>query len=45
MLSQSEQELTAFEYFQRERKLGAPWIGVFVQGWQAGYDAHFAGIV
>ncbi len=45
ILSQSEQELTAFEYFQRETKLGATWIGEFVRGWLSGYQAYFDGIV
>lgn len=44
-LSQPEQELKAFEYFQCETKLGATWIGAFVQGWQAGYQAYFDGII
>jgi hypothetical protein len=45
MLSQLEQELKAFEYFMREAKLGATWIGAFVQGWLAGYQSYFDGIV
>ena len=40
-LSQPEQEVIAFRYFQRETKLGATWLGEFVQGWLAGYDAYF----
>ncbi len=44
-LSPSEQELKAFEYFMRETKLGANWLGVFVQGWLAGYQAYFDGIL
>ena len=44
-LSKPEQELKAFEYFQRETKLGATWIGAFVQGWLAGYRVFFDGLV
>jgi hypothetical protein len=45
MLSLPEQEVMAFRYFQRETKLGATWIGAFVQGWLAGYQAYFDGII
>jgi hypothetical protein len=44
-LSLPEQELKAFEYFQREAKLGAVWLGEFVAGWLAGYQAYFEGLV
>lgn len=45
MLSKPEQELIAFRYFMRETKLGATWLGAFVAGWLAGYEAYFEGIV
>jgi hypothetical protein len=44
-LSLTEQEVMAFRYFQRETRLGAVWLGEFVQGWLAGYQAYFDGIV
>ncbi len=44
-LSLPEQELKAFQYFMREAKLGATWIGEFVRGWLAGYRAYFDGIL
>jgi hypothetical protein len=44
-LSLSEQEVMAFRYFQRETKLGAKWLGAFVQGWLAGYQAYFDGLI
>lgn len=45
ILSEPEQALKAYEYFMRETKLGATWLGDFVRGWLAGYDAYFLGIV
>jgi hypothetical protein len=44
-LSQPEQELMAFDYFMREVKYGATWLGEFVAGWLAGYAAYFEGII
>lgn len=45
MLSQSEQELTAYRYFLHEIKLGALWHEDYMRGWQAGYMAYFDGIL
>ncbi len=45
VLSQSEQELKAFEYFTRETRMGATWIGEFIQGWLAGYQAYYDGLI
>jgi len=45
VLNKSEQELTAYDYFLREIKLGALWREDFIQSWQAGYKAYFDGFL
>ncbi len=44
-LSLPDQELKAFDYFQRETKCGATWLGAYVEGWLSGYQAYFEGLV
>lgn len=45
MLSQPEQESTAYRYFMQEIRLGALWREDYMQGWPAGYRAYFDGII